>query len=131
MKIVIPVDKDKNTIYKRTGQAPFFNIYEDADLIESVSNNHDHGDGHGHGHGNKHGHDHEHSDSVEHLNEHKKDIESLKGCDIILVQALGEHMGEALESINLKVMKLRKNDGTNADEVIAKFLNNDLVNQKK
>ncbi len=121
MKILVPVDSDEKTVFKRTGQAPFFNIYEESQLLESVPNNH------GGGHGYKHAHD----DSKEHLNEHKKDIESLRGCDIILVQALGEHMKEALESISLDVMKLRKDDGVFADEVVENFLNNNLVNQKK
>jgi predicted Fe-Mo cluster-binding NifX family protein len=121
MKIVVPVDNDKSTIFKRTGQAPFFNIYEDVSLISSVENTHSGGGAHQHGH----------DDSKEHLNEHKKDIGALKGCDIILVQALGEHMSEALESIDLKVMKLRKDDGSTSDEVVDKYLNNNLVNQKK
>jgi predicted Fe-Mo cluster-binding NifX family protein len=127
MKIVVPVGDDKKTIFKRTGQASFYNIYNDAQLIESVVNKHSHGGGHGH----KHTHEHSHDDDHEHLNQHKKDIDALKGCDIILVQALGEHMKEALESIDLKVMKLRKDDGSDSDEVVGKYLSNDLLNQKK
>ena len=125
MKIVVPVDNDKKTIFKRTGQAPYFNIYEDEKLVESVPNNH------GGGHGHKHDHSHSSDDSTEHLNQHKKDIDALKGCDIILVQALGEHMSEALESISLKTLKLRKDDGLSSDDVVQKYLNKELINQKK
>ena len=62
----------------------------------------------------------------EHTNEHKKDVIGLKECDIILVQAVGENMKEALESIGLKVKKIRKKDGLTADEVIKNFLANKI-----
>ena len=43
MKIVIAVESDKQTVEKRTGQAAFFAIYEDAKVIEFIQNSHGHG----------------------------------------------------------------------------------------
>jgi len=125
MKIVVPVDNDKKTIFKRTGRAPFFNIYEDLKLVDSMLNSH------AQEHDGDHNHSHEHSDEHEHAHDHKKDVQNLVGCDVILAQAVGEHMKEALESINLNIMKLRKDDGVTSEEVVEKFLKNALKNQAK
>lgn len=116
MKIVVPVDTDKESIFKRTGQAPFFAIFNDNELVNFVANNH-------------HTHDEhvDHEDThEEHVNEHKKDISALKGCELILVQAVGEHMQEALESLNIKIKKIRKKDGATAQEAVNNFLQNNL-----
>ncbi|NPA66406.1 MAG: dinitrogenase iron-molybdenum cofactor [Epsilonproteobacteria bacterium] len=112
MKIVVAVDSDKKTIVTRTGQCSYFAIYEDEKLLELIPNAH-HDGGH---------HHHQHHDHEEHTNSHKKDVQNLKGCDIILVRAVGENMKEALESIGLKIKKIRKKDGESADEVIHNFL---------
>jgi predicted Fe-Mo cluster-binding NifX family protein len=124
MKIVLAVDEDKQTIVKRTGQSAYFAIYEDDKLIELVPNKH-HDGGH---HEHTHNHENNHSDQEyeEHTNSHRKDVEALKDCDIILVQAVGENMKEALESIGLKVKKIRQKHGTTSDEVIHNFLNNNI-----
>lgn len=126
MRIVVAVDNDKQTVVKRTGQAAFFAIYEDGVVVEYIANRHGAGN---HGKGNpqggahhKHEHSHENMGETEHTNEHKKDAASLKGCDIILVQAVGENMKEALESMGLKVKKIRQKHGATADEVIKNFL---------
>jgi len=118
MKIVIAVDKDKKTVVKRTGQSAFFAIYEDMNLVEYVANKH-HDGGH---------HEHTHSavEDEAHTNSHKKDVEKLKGCDIILVQAIGENMKEALESIGLKVKKIRQKHGVLSDEVVKNFLDGNI-----
>jgi predicted Fe-Mo cluster-binding NifX family protein len=117
MKIVIPVDNDKQTIFKRTGQAPFFAVYEDEKFINVVKNGHGEGE---HGH---HTHDeHGHKDDEDHVAGHRKDLLALQGNDVILVQMIGEHMREALESLNLKIKKIRQKDGVTADEVIQNFL---------
>ena len=116
MKIVVPVDTDKESIFKKTGQAPFFAIFNDNESIKFVANNHHTHDEHEH---NEHGHE-------EHVNEHKKDISALKGCELILVQAVGEHMQEALESLNIKIQKIRKKDGITAQEAVKNFLENNL-----
>ena len=124
MKIVIAVDEDKQTVVKKTGQSAYFAIYEDGILKELVPNKH-HDGGH-HAHTHKHEHNHSHEEGEEHTNAHKKDVQGLKGCDIILVQAIGENMKEALESIDLKIKKIRQKDGTTADEVIKNFLENKI-----
>ena len=111
MKIVIPTDKDKKTIFKRTGQAPFFVIYEDDRFIKAVENQHA-----------KHPH-HHHSDEnqEEEINHHIKDMQNLKGCDVILVKVVGKHMSAALNSIGLKIVKIDSNL-TYVDEVLENFL---------
>ncbi len=126
MKIAVAVDTDKETIVKKTGQAAFFAIYEDDKLINFISNRHGEGN---HGEGNPQGgafhkpnHSHQGMENGAHTNEHKKDASKLVGCDVILVQAIGENMREALESIGLKIKKIRKKDGITADEVIKNFL---------
>jgi predicted Fe-Mo cluster-binding NifX family protein len=120
MKIVLAVDEDKQTIVKRTGQSAYFAIYEDDKLIEVVPNKH-HDGGH-HAHRHNEAHDHDGLSHEEHTNSHKKDVQALKGCDIMLVQAVGENMKEALESVGLKVKKIRQKHGTTADEVVKNFL---------
>jgi len=115
MKIVLAVDKDKQTIVKRTGQAPFFVIYEDDKIVKYIENSHHHGGGHHH-------HNHKDMDEKEHTNEHKKDVEPLKGCDVFLVQAIGENMKEAINYIGLDIKKIRQKDGLTSDEVVKNFL---------
>ena len=124
MKIVLAVDEDKKTIVKRTGQSAYFAIYEDDKLIDLVPNRHHEG-GH-HAHREHEEHDHSGMGHEEHTNSHRKDVASLKGCDIILVQAVGENMKDTLESIGLKVKKIRQKHGTTADEVIANFLSGNI-----
>ncbi len=111
MKIAIPVAQDKDTIFKRTGQAPLFAIFEDKEFLKVVEN------GHNHEHD-----DHNHLEEQEHINEHAKDIVGLKGCDIILVQAMGPHMREALENLGIKIVKIDKSYGNSAKEAVVKFL---------
>lgn len=120
MKIAVPVESDKNTIVKRTGQAAFFAVYENDKVIEYVQNRHGHGE-HGHGEGGAH-HEHEHMEDAEHTNSHKKDLSGIAGCDLILVRAVGEHMQEALSALGIKVKKVRQKDGNTADAVVKNFL---------
>lgn len=122
MKIVVPVDTDKTTIFKRTGQAPFFAIFNDSTLESFVENGHAH-EGRNHGEGYEHDHD---ENDEEHVGHHKKDMEPLQGCDVILVQAMGEHMKEALDSLGIKIQKIRKKDGIFAHEAVANFLQNKI-----
>ncbi len=110
MKIVVPVDKDKKTIVTKTGQCSYFAVYENEKVVDFIPNSHHNGEGkHYHGGGGHH-----HS--------HKKDVLNLKGCDLILLRAVGESMKEALQSIGLKVKKIRKKDGETADEVVKNYL---------
>lgn len=115
MKIVLAVDQDKETIVKRTGKCAYFAIYEGDELLQLIPNNHNKNDSH-----------HKHLSDKEHTNEHKKDMEQLKGCDIILVQAVGEHMKEALESIGINIQKIRQKHGSTAKEVIQNFLQGNI-----
>ncbi len=124
MKIVLAVDEDKQTIVKRTGQSAYFAIYEDEKLVDLVPNKHHDGGHHAHRHNEEH--DHEGLSHDEHTNSHRKDVEALKECDIILVQAVGENMKEALESIGLKVKKIRQKHGKTADEVVKNFLSGNI-----
>jgi len=121
MKIVLAVDEDKQTIVKRTGQCAYFAIYEDSKLVDTVRNKHHDGGHHSHRENEEHSHDDEHAHE-EHTNSHKKDVQALKGCDIMLVQAVGENMKEALESVGLEVKKIRQKHGSTADEVVKNFL---------
>ena len=117
MRIAVPVDSDKETIFKRVGQAPFFAIYQDNQVVEYIPNSH----GHLHHDEHEHGDDHE-----EHTKAHKKDTAGISNCDVILVQMIGEHMREAIESHNIKIQKIRQKDGTTSNEAVANFLNNNL-----
>ena len=124
MKIVVAVGEDKQTIIKRTGQSAFFAIYEEGKEVVYVPNKH-HDGGH-HSHTHEHEHNHSHEEDAAHTNSHRKDVQNLQGCDVILVQAVGENMKEALESVGLKVKKIRQKHGSTADEVIHNFLNNNI-----
>jgi predicted Fe-Mo cluster-binding NifX family protein len=124
MRIVLAVDEDKETIVKRTGQSAYFAIYEDDKLVDLVPNKHHDGGHHAHRHNEEH--DHEGLSDDEHTNSHRKDVVALKDCDIILVQAVGENMKEALESIGLKVKKIRQKHGATAPEVVKNFLSGNI-----
>jgi len=110
LRIVLAVDEDKKTIVKKTGQSAYFAIYEDDKFVGVVPNKHHDGEHHTHLH------------DEAHTNSHRKDVEALKDCDIILVQAVGTNMKEALEFIGLKVKKIRQKHGATADEVVYNFL---------
>jgi predicted Fe-Mo cluster-binding NifX family protein len=120
MKIVVPVDQDKQTIFKRTGRAPYFAIYNDLTRIETQLNPHaaSHSD-------DAHHEEHSH----EEVNHHKQDIDNLRGCDVILAQAVGENMQIALQEIGLSIQKISRVDGVTADEVVNKFINKRLKRQ--
>lgn len=124
MKIVVAVDEDKKTIVKRTGQSAFFAIYEDDKLVDLLPNKHNDG-----GH-DAHTHNHEHNESDQehsaHTHSHKKDVEGLRGCDVILVRMIGENMREALESVGLKIKKVREKHGESADEIVKNFLDDNI-----
>ena len=124
MKIVLAVDEDKKTIVKRTGQSAYFAIYNDDKLVEIVPNKH-HDGGH-HAHRENEEEDHSQMAHDEHTNSHRKDVEALSDCDIFLLQAVGENMKEALESIGLEVKKIRQKHGVTADEVVRNFLDGNI-----
>ena len=124
MRIAIAVDYDKKTIVKRTGQAIYFAIYENNEVVDFIKNHHGQGE---QGKGERqHKNQHDNMGDAEHSSSHQKDIMPLIGCDIILAQAIGEHMKEALDSIGVKIQKIRKKDGLTADEAVKNFLDNNL-----
>ncbi|MDY0121720.1 MAG: NifB/NifX family molybdenum-iron cluster-binding protein [Sulfurimonas sp.] len=123
MKIVVPVDSDKKTIVKRTGQAPFFAVFNDTKLEEIIQNEHAAG-----------GHEHDHDDAHHHEgegNHHRRDIQKFQNCDIILARAVGPQMQSALESVSIKIQKISKYDGDQAQELVAKFLAGGLKSQQE
>ncbi|WP_456456226.1 NifB/NifX family molybdenum-iron cluster-binding protein [Nitratifractor sp.] len=143
MKIAVPIEAESTRVFTRVGRAPRFAIYEEGVLVETRPNlhahSHDreeehpgHGKGHGHkaGHGGGHGH-REHRGrhgeafeaySPEEVELHRKDLGNLKDIDVILCRAVGPNMKEALELSGIKVVKVRKRDGENAEELIANYL---------
>lgn len=114
MKIAIPVEGDDLKIVKRTGQAPYFAIFEDTELERIVEapqgHAHDHHEGHDHG-----GHE-------EHIGGHGKSLVNIADCDLMLVQAIGEHMSEAVKRVGITVKKIRQKDGEYANEAVASYL---------
>jgi len=124
MKIAVPVESDKSTIARKTGQATFFAIYENEKVVDFVPNRHGRANhGVGEGVGGAH-HKHEHMQNEESVNSHKKDISEISDCDVILLQVVGEHMKQALISMGIDVKKVRQKDGNTADEVVKNFLEN-------
>lgn len=119
MRIAVPVDNDKETIFKRTGQAPFFAIFQDGVFETAIANAHGK-EGHNH-HDDEHGHVHAEDDAL-HVAHHKKDVAALEGCDVILVQMIGEHMREAVKSLHVKIKKIREKDGHIASMAVNSFL---------
>ena len=105
--------------------------FSDAEIYEAVKNNLDKVSSYvsSHGEGNPIGgahHKHEHLQNEENTSSNKKDIAGIKGCDITLVQAVGENMKDALISLGITVKKIRKKDGVTADEAVKNFLNNNM-----
>ena len=84
-----------------------------------------HGRGHGQGFGAEHIHTEEEpmdSYSAEEVELHRKDLNNLSDIDTILARAVGPNMKEALELSGIHVVKIRKKDGENAEEVVKNYL---------
>ncbi len=79
---------------------------------------------------NKHSHDHhsghqeEHSDAE--IEEHRKHIIPLRGCRYIIVRALGPNMKDALELENIQPLKVTKDDGNSAGEILDRYISGQL-----
>ncbi len=119
MKRAVPVSGESLEIFERTGQAPFFAIFEDDKFVELREN-----PKHSHSH-KEHSHNHSHS-GEEHTNEHRKQVKVISDCDEILVRRVGPNMQEALKEANIKIVKIRKKHGDNAQDVINLYLNEGL-----
>ncbi len=97
MKIAIPTYEDKRTVFKRTGHAPLFSIFEDDTFIKAVPNEH----------AKNHSTHEKHSE--EEINHHIKDIRNIKDCDVMLVKVVGKNMSEALKSVGIEIVKIDSN----------------------
>ena len=119
MKRAVPVFNNNLEIFERTGQTPFFAIFENEKFIELRENpKHSH-------HHHEHNQNHEHNE--EHTNEHRNQvITALFDVDEILLRKVGEHMQNALKQENVKIIKIRKKHGDKANEVIQKYINGGL-----
>ncbi len=144
MKIAVPVHDENLEVFARAGRAPWFAIFEEGVFRELRPNKHTHthdhegghhhregghGLGHGRGRGDRRGAEHFHADeapmdtySPEEVELHRKDLENLSDVDILLTRAVGPNMKEALELGGIRVVKIRKKDGEEADEVVRGYL---------
>jgi len=121
MKIVVPVSGENLEIVTRTGRAPYFAIFEfdgnEFKLIGLNENTH----AHEHEEEHEHGHQEEHTqDEVAHHHKHVK-ASKIEDCDYIVVRAIGPNMEDALKLAGVKVIKVRKNYGEKASEVLEKI----------
>ncbi|RUM55748.1 MAG: dinitrogenase iron-molybdenum cofactor [Nautilia sp.] len=120
MKLAIPVSGEDLEIFERTGQAPFFAVFEDDKFLElrenpKHSHSHTEHDEHHHGHG------------ADHTNEHKHQVsKAIPDVDKILVRRVGPNMQEALKEANIEIVKIRKKHGDKADEVVKLYLKGEL-----
>ena len=120
MKIAIPVEGENLKIVKRTGQAPFYALF-DGSVFERIVQAPQSGHGH-HDHDDDHEHHHEHGDDEEHVKGHGKSLENLSGVELMLVRMIGPHMQEAVDRAGIKVKKIREKHGDFADEAVKNYL---------
>ncbi len=96
MRIAIPTN-DKETLFKRSGQAKGFLIADVTDngfeVVDYRKNSHTHDHG---SHHDDHGH-HGHS--------HKEITEALSDCDYMVVNMVGKHFGGDLKEAGIKIFK--------------------------
>jgi len=120
MKLALPVFDEGLEIFERTGQAPFFAIFEDDKFLELRQN-----PKHSHSHTDHDEHHHGHGEN--HTNEHKNQVKSaLYDVDKVLVRRVGPNMQEALKDANIEIVKIRKKHGDKANEVVKLYLKGEL-----
>jgi predicted Fe-Mo cluster-binding NifX family protein len=112
MKIAVPVEGENLLIVQRTGQAPYFALFNDAVLESVVPAAQKH----------EHHHEHSHKDDDDHIAGHGKSLANLQECELMLVRMIGEHMREAVERAGMSIKKIRQKDGECADEAVKSFL---------
>ena len=118
MKIAIPVEGENLKIVKRTGQAPFFALFDDGvfdTMVEAPQSGHDH-------HDHDEDHDHHHGDDEAHVQGHGKSLANLEGVELMLVRMIGTHMQEAVKRSGIRIKKIREKHGEFADEAVKNFL---------
>ena len=119
MKIAIPVEGESLLIVKRTGQAPFFALFDDTvfdRIVEAPKSGHS-----DHDHEPEDAHDHP-ADDEEHIQRHGKSLANLNGVELMLVRQIGEHMQEAVGRAGIKLKKIREKHGDRADEAVKNYL---------
>ena len=118
MKIAIPVEGENLKIVKRTGQAPYFALFNDAvfdRIVEAPQSGHAHHDHDEH-------HDHHHGDDEEHIQGHGKSLANLEGTELMLVRMIGTHMKEAVDRAGITVKKIREKHGETAADAVKNYL---------
>ena len=118
MKIAVPVENESLKIVKKTGEAPFFALFNGTDfdrIVEAPKKGHAH-----------HSHDdethHRHENDEEHIEGHGKSLSNLQGVELMLVRAIGPHMKEAVDRAGIAVKKIREKDGVFAGEAVKNYL---------
>ena len=119
MKVAVPVEGENLKIVTRTGRAPFFAIFElSGDEFKLIGLNEN---THAREHEHEHGHQEEHTaDEVEHHHKHLK-ASKIDDCDYIVIRAVGPNMKDALEKAGVKIIKVSKNDGKYAFEILERI----------
>ena len=119
MKVAVPVLDDSLEIVERTGQAPFFAVFE---INEDKSYNFLELREVPAGHNHHHDEGHNHEDEKDHSEGHNRQSRVISDCEYIFVKRVGPHMREALENNDIKIKMFRRKDGDNAKDYVAKFV---------
>jgi len=115
MKIAVPVEGENLTIFKRTGRAPYFAIFEfdgnDIKFLELRENPHakEH-----------HHHHHKEAHTDEEINHHQKHLReiNLGECKYLVCPMLGPNMRDAVKNEGIEAIIIKGIDGKNALEVL-------------
>ncbi|AHF97946.1 MAG: NifB/NifX family molybdenum-iron cluster-binding protein [Desulfurella sp.] len=110
MKIAVPVKDNSLEIFPRTGQAPYFAIFNDSKFSHLVKNTIEE-------------HDEENA-SIDHVEFHRKQVEALGDIDAVLVLKIGKHIKQALEEKNIQIIEFPNSNFKNAKDLIEAYFNN-------
>jgi len=123
MKIAVPVSGKGLKIVTRTGRAPFFAIFQleggNFKFLELREN----------GHAREHKEESHHNsvqpephtpEEIEHHYQHLREA-GLEECQFIVVRGLGPNMRSALERAGVKIVKVSKQIGDMAPEILNKI----------
>jgi len=114
MKIAVPVVGENLTIFKRTGRAPYFAIFEydgdDIKFLELRENPH----------AKAHHHHHKEAHIDEEINHHQKHLReiNLGECKYLVCAMLGPNMRDAVQNEGIEAIIIKGIDGENALEVL-------------
>jgi len=114
IKIAVPVEGENLKIFTRTGKAPYFAIFEfDKEKFKLISLNEN-------THSKEHNHKEEHTDDE--IKQHHRHLKTsnISDCNYIIVRALGPNMKDALYLAGIKPIKVSKEDGEYALEILEK-----------